>query len=56
MDFGRVVALCSFYRAARLVTTKLMGLPKVPFLQIAINYATRVSVCSSTTFLQSGLR
>jgi hypothetical protein len=56
MDFGRVVALCSFYRDARLVTTKIMGLPKAPFLQIAINYATRVSVCSSTTFLQSGLR
>ena len=56
MDFGRVVALCSYYRAARLVTIKLMGLPKALFLQIAINYATRVSVCSSTTFLQSGLR
>ena len=56
MDFGHVVAMSPFYRAARLVTTKIMGLPKAPFLQIAINYATRVSVCSSTTFLQSGLR
>ena len=56
MDFGHVVAMSPFYRAARLVTTKIMGLPKAYFLQIAINYATRVSVCSSTTFLQSGLR
>ena len=31
MDFGHVVAMSPFYRAARLVTTKLMGLPKALF-------------------------
>ena len=36
MDFGRVVALCSFYRAARLVTTKIMGLPKAPFCKLRL--------------------